>query len=67
MDDVVPNLPYNATEAAISNQEVSQYVGNTSTFPVPAGVWSGNFARLEIEGCWEEDGNGATVGEFMLM
>lgn len=65
---VTPSLPYNATAFALSNQEVTPYVGNTSFFYVPPedGVWSGKYARLVVEGCWEEDGEGATVGEFVL-
>lgn len=66
MDNVVPSLPYNETAAAASNQEVTPYVGNTSVFPVKEGVWSGMFATLVVEGCWEEDGEGATVGEFVV-
>lgn len=66
MGDVVPSLPYNETEFEASSQEVAPYVGNTSMFPVREGVWSGMFARLVVEGCWEEDGEGATVGEFVI-
>jgi hypothetical protein len=65
---IQPSSPYNATAFALSNQDVTPYEGNTSTFYIPAEdeVWSGKFARLVVEGCWEEDGEGSTVGEFVL-
>ena len=68
LDAIEPSLPFNETAFALSNQDVTPYVGNTSTFYIPAEaeIWSGKFARLVIEGCWEEDGQGSTVGEFVL-
>jgi len=50
-----------------SLQDVVPVVGNTTILDVAGGAWSGEYARLEIEGCWEEDGDGATVGEFVLI
>jgi len=64
---ISPSLPYNAVAAAQSSQAVVPVVDNTTTVVVEGGVWSGNYARLEIEGCWEEDGEGATVNEFVLI
>ncbi|KAK7920499.1 hypothetical protein PG985_008521 [Apiospora marii] len=46
---------------------VVPYVGNTTEIAVGDDVWSGKFARLQIEGCWVEDGIGATVAEFALL
>lgn len=69
IDNVTPEFPYNATVAAASNDQVLPVIGNSSTYSVsPArGVWSGNYVRLVVEGCWEGDGVGATVGEFVLV
>ena len=65
--EISPNLPYNATLAGSEEgSQVEPVVGNTTTFDVTSGAWSGNYVRLEIEGCFEEDGKGATVGEFVL-
>ena len=64
---ISPNLPYNATASAESSQAVEPVVSNTTTVEVFGGVWSGKYAKLEIEGCWEEDGEGATVVEFVLI
>lgn len=41
--------------------------GNTTALELPHGVWSGRYARLDVEGCWAEDGAGATVAEFALV
>lgn len=46
---------------------VVPYAGNTTTVELPRGVWSGRYARLDVEGCWTEDGAGATVAEFALV
>lgn len=43
------------------------YAGNTTTVELPRGVWSGRYARLDVEGCWAEDGAGPTVAEFALV
>jgi len=67
IEGITPSLPFNATAAAASLQDVVPVVGNTTILDVAGGAWSGEYARLEIEGCWEEDGDGATVGEFVLI
>lgn len=47
---------------------VVPYGGNVTTIALPAGaVWSGGVAKLEVEGCWVEDGAGATVAEFAVV
>lgn len=66
VNGITPSLPYNATEAAASAQEVVPVVGNTTNVTVAGGAWSGGYVKLVIDGCWEEDGAGATVGEFVL-
>jgi hypothetical protein len=67
VDDISPSLPFNAVDAAASSQEVEPVVSNTTTITVDGVAWSGEYARLVVEGCWEEDGDGATVGEFVLV
>ncbi|RDW79799.1 putative ATH1 acid trehalase [Coleophoma cylindrospora] len=62
---IEPSIPYNATAAALSTDQVEPVVGNTTTLAI-AGTWSGLYARLVIEGCWETDGVGATVAEFVI-
>lgn len=65
---ITPSLPYDAaTASSPSALAVAPVVGNTTTVQVASGIWSGNYARLEIEGCWEEDGEGATVNEFVIV
>ena len=63
----MPSLPYNATAAAASSQQVEPVQGNTTTVDVEGGAWSGNYVKLVVEGSWEEDGVGCTVGEFVLI
>ncbi|KAK7980018.1 hypothetical protein PG989_012475 [Apiospora arundinis] len=46
---------------------VVPYVGNITTIALADDLWSGTFAQLQIEGCWVEDGIGATVAEFALL
>lgn len=46
---------------------VVRYVGNITVIPLPSRAWSGQFAKLEVDGCWVEDGVGATVAEFALI
>ncbi|CAN8106464.1 unnamed protein product [Discula destructiva] len=46
---------------------VVSYVGNSTTIELSEAVWSGAFAKLEVTGCWRDDGNGATVAEFALL
>lgn len=66
VDDITPSIPFSVVQAADSD-EVVPVVGNTTTIDVEGGAWSGNYAQLVIEGCWTEDGKGATVGEFVLL
>jgi len=63
---VEPSLPFDGVAAA-SDQNVTPVVGNSTTVAVAGGAWSGDYVRLVVEGCWEEDGEGATVGEFVLL
>jgi hypothetical protein len=67
LDGIMPNLPYDAGAYSSSDQEVEPVQGNTTTVAVEGGAWSGEYARLVVEGCWEDDGEGATVGEFVLI
>lgn len=46
---------------------VVRYVGNITTMELANTVWSGKYAKLEVTGCWIEDGAGATVAEFGLL
>ncbi|KUJ11837.1 glycoside hydrolase family 65 protein [Mollisia scopiformis] len=64
---IAPSLPFVAAEAEASAQEVQPVVGNSTTVAVEGGAWSGGYVRLVVEGCWEEDGEGATVGEFVVI
>ncbi|KAH7356788.1 glycoside hydrolase family 65 protein [Rhexocercosporidium sp. MPI-PUGE-AT-0058] len=67
INGIEPDKPFDAAAAANSTDEVLPVQGNVTTFSVVGGQWTGNYARLVIEGCWEEDGDGATVGEFELI
>lgn len=67
VDNIQPSLPYDAEVAAASAQTVQPVESNTTTVVIAGGSWSGAYMRLEIEGCWEEDGVGATVGEVVLV
>ncbi|KAI9743112.1 MAG: hypothetical protein M1818_003407 [Claussenomyces sp. TS43310] len=67
IDNIGVSLPYNASAPPL----VEPYNGNSTTavaITSSGGVlWSGDYARLEIEGCEENDGAGATVAEFVLI
>jgi hypothetical protein len=67
LSSISPNLPYNAAAAAASLDTVVPVTGNTTSISISGGAWSGDYIRLVISGCWEEDGEGATVGEFVLV
>ncbi|ESZ98511.1 glycoside hydrolase family 65 protein [Sclerotinia borealis F-4128] len=81
IEGVSPSLPYNATQAQYNmtqvnssstenvnkNVNVVPVVGNETRLVVEGGVWSGKYVRLVVEGCWENDGVGATVGEFAVV
>jgi hypothetical protein len=64
--DIFPEFPYNAEQAANSSQIVESVVGNSTTVSI-SGAWSGDYMRLEVTGCWEVDGKGATIGEVALI
>lgn len=47
---------------------VAAYRGNSTTVSLASeAAWSGAYARLVVEGCWADDGLGATVAEFALV
>lgn len=64
---VTPSSPYSAASYGGGLADVKPYVGNSTTAALGNEAWTGKYARLEIEGCWENDGKGATVGEFVLI
>ncbi|KAH8820869.1 glycoside hydrolase family 65 protein [Xylogone sp. PMI_703] len=66
IDGITPDIAYNA-EDFDSDAAVVPVVGNSTIVAVAGGAWSGEYVRLEIEGCWEKDGLGATVTEFVLV
>lgn len=55
------------TNPWIQDSPVVKYVGNMTTIQLTNAVWSGAFAKLEVTGCWMDDGAGATVAEFALV
>lgn len=55
------------TKPWVQDSPVVRYVGNNTIIPLINAVWSGRFAKLEVMGCWTDDGEGATVAEFMLL
>lgn len=55
------------TKPWVADSPVVKYVGNNTVIPLTNAVWSGAFAKLEVMGCWTDDGAGATVAEFMLL
>ncbi|KAJ4415840.1 alpha,alpha-trehalase ath1 [Gnomoniopsis sp. IMI 355080] len=46
---------------------VVRYDGNITTVQLASPIWSGKYAKLEVTGCWTDDGAGATVAEFALL
>lgn len=73
VDDIVVSQPYSAAQANASAAEgpkgVVPVTGNSTTVAIANSdeVWSGQYVRLVVEGCWEDDGVGATVGEVVLL
>jgi hypothetical protein len=67
IDNIEPSLPFNATEALLSAEKVVPVTGNTTAISTAGETHSGEYVRLTITGCWQEDGAGATVGEFVVM
>lgn len=55
------------TKPWIPDSPVVKYVGNNTIIQLTDAVWSGKLAKLEVMGCWTDDGEGATVAEFMLL
>ncbi|KAK2006291.1 glycosyl hydrolase family 65 central catalytic domain-containing protein [Colletotrichum eremochloae] len=52
------------TRPWVPNSPVVKYVGNTTIIQLADSVWSGAFAKLEVTGCWTDDGAGATVADI---
>ncbi|CCD44773.1 glycoside hydrolase family 65 protein [Botrytis cinerea T4] len=69
IEDISPSLPYaaNSTTQTSNKESVVPVVGNETRLVVEGGAWSGKYVRLVMEGCWENDGKGATVGEFVVV
>lgn len=65
--EIVRNTKIMVTQPWKADSPVVPYVGNVTEIALRDDEWSGKFARLEIEGCWVEDGVGATVAEFALL
>ena len=72
VDAISPSDRYDEQEAAAA--VVVPYMGNSTRLILGNEVWSGNFAKLVIEGCFEcaeqeEEGQepGATVAEWALI
>ncbi|KAG8162857.1 hypothetical protein KVR01_007335 [Diaporthe batatas] len=60
-------VPVVITKPWIPDSQAVRDSGNTTVVELPRGVWSGRYARLDIDGCWTEDRAGATVAEFALI
>lgn len=60
-------IPVETSKPWAAGSPMVSYAGNSTTLELPRGVWSGRYARLDVEGCWAEDGAGATVAEFALV
>ncbi|KAG8166790.1 hypothetical protein KVR01_002479 [Diaporthe batatas] len=55
------------TKPWIPDSAVVKYAGNITTIELAGAIWSGGFAKLEVTGCWTDDGDGSTVAEFALL
>lgn len=60
-------IPIEISKPWVAELPAERYAGNTTTVELPRGVWSGRYARLDVEGCWAEDGAGPTVVDFALV
>lgn len=60
-EDIIITKPW------VPDSPVVRYVGNSTTIQITNNIWSGAFAKLEVTGCWTDDGAGATVAEFALL
>jgi hypothetical protein len=67
IDNITPSLPFNETEALSSGDKVVPVLGNTTEVATAGDTYSGEYVRLSITGSWQEDGLGATVGEFVVL
>ncbi|KAK8134544.1 hypothetical protein PG984_006556 [Apiospora sp. TS-2023a] len=65
--EIVRDTKIMVTQPWNADSPVVPYVGNVTEIALGNDVWSGKYARLQIEGCWVEDGVGATVAEFALL
>jgi hypothetical protein len=69
-NEVVISIPVDVSSpfnAEASDAEVVPYQGNYTIAAVDNDAWTGDYVRLEITGCTEDDGKGATVSEFVLL
>ncbi|KAF4828396.1 Acid trehalase [Colletotrichum tropicale] len=66
-ETVLADQDIRITKPWVPDSPVVKYVGNITTIPLTEPVWSGAFAKLEVTGCWTDDGAGATVAEFGLL
>lgn len=64
---VLADQDISITKPWIPDSPVVKYVGNNTIIKLINTVWSGAFAKLEVTGCWTDNGEGATVAEFMLL
>lgn len=55
------------TSSWVPDSPVVRYVGNITEIPLHSRVWSAKYVKLDVQGCWVEDGAGATVAEFGLI
>lgn len=64
---VLADEDINIAKPWVPDSPVVRYVGNNTLIQLANAVWSGAFAKLEVTGCWTDDGAGATVAEFTLL
>lgn len=64
---IAASAQINITRPWDPNSPVVRYVGNTTSIAVEKGVWTGQYAKLTVDGCWAGDGSGATVAQFALV
>ncbi|KKY39733.1 putative acid trehalase [Diaporthe ampelina] len=64
---VLADQDVGVTRPWVPDSPVVRYVGNITTIRLAGAAWSGAFAKLEVTGCWTDDGAGATVAEFELL
>ncbi|KAH8845006.1 hypothetical protein MCOR27_005376 [Pyricularia oryzae] len=64
---VLADQDIHITKPWVADSPVVKYTGNVTTIQLGEAVWSGAYAKLEVTGCWTDDGAGATVAEFGLL